>query len=216
MSERHRPGLARPGDPIVYQDVWRGAVFYAAPLTVVRETSDLIVTYRAPGGLGYAQPWRDGLARSEVILRALAEPSAPTRPQVWRTNRRLLLMRPGAEYAVSLFWRDSDDEFLGWYVDLLAPVRRTAIGISSCDLMLDIVIAPDLSDWRWKDDDEFVEAGRRGLFSPELMARVRANARRCLADLAARAWPYDEDWPGWRPDPAWKLPSLAAGWDRAW
>jgi hypothetical protein len=215
MSEDHRPAFARPGDPIVYQDIWRGKVFYGAPLTVARETSDLIVTYRAPGGVGFTQPWRDGLARGEALLGALAEPAVPTRPVVWRTNRRLLLMRPGAEYAVSLFWRDSDDEFLGWYVDLLAPVRRTAIGIVSCDLILDIVIAPDLSDWHWKDDDEFVEAGRRGLFSPELVARVRANARRCLADLATRAWPYVEDWPIWRPDPGWELPSLPAGWDRA-
>lgn len=199
----------------MYQDVWRGAVWYAAPLTVVRETSDLIVAYRAPGSVGFAQPWRDGSTRNEVILAALGEPSTPTRPVVWRTNRRLLLTRPGAEFAVSLFWRESDGEFLGWYVDLLAPVRRTPMGIASMDLILDIVIAPDLTDWHWKDEDEFVEAGRRGLFSAELMARVRGNAGRCLADLAARAWPYNEDWPAWRPDPDWTLPTLVTGWDRA-
>jgi Protein of unknown function (DUF402) len=204
----------RPGDSIVYQDVWRGAVWAACPLTFVHETPDLIAAYRGPGGVGFTQPERDGVTGSERLLAALDAPNSPTRPVVWRTNRRLLLMRPGEEHAVSLFWRDADDEFLGWYVDLLAPIRRTAIGIASMDLVLDIVIAPDLSSWHWKDEAEFAEAARRGLFSPELVARARANAERCLDDLAARAWPYDGDWPSWRPDPGWSVPSMAAGWDR--
>ena len=198
----------------MYQDVWCGAVWAAFPLTVVSETSDLVVAYRGPGGIGFTQPWPPGVSASERILTALRAPSAPTRRLVWQTNRRLVLLRPGDEHCVSLFWRDADGEFLGWYVDLLAPIRRTAIGIASMDLVLDIVIAPDLSSWRWKDEDDFAEAASRGVFSPELVARVRGNAERCLADLAARRWPYDEDWPAWRPDPAWGVPSMAAGWDR--
>lgn len=212
MSEQ----FARPGDSIVYQDVWRGAVWSASPLTVVREAADLILAYRGPGGVGFTQPTWDGATGSESLLTSLGDPSTPTRQIVWRTNRRLLLMRPGDESAVSLFWRDADDEFLGWYIDLLAPICRTAIGIASMDLILDIVIAPDLSSWHWKDEDDFVEAGSGGLFSADLVARVRANAERCLADLWARAWPYNEDWPAWRPDPDWALPSMAAGWDRVW
>lgn len=208
--------FARPGDSIVYQDVWRGRVWYASALTVVRETADLIVAYRAPGAVGFTQPRRDGVTSGQSILAALEEPTVPKTPTVWRTNRRLLLMRPGDEYAVSLFWRDVDNEFLGWYVDLLAPIRRSAIGIASMDLILDIVIAPDLSSWQWKDEDDFSEAARRCLFSSELVARVRANAEGCLADLAARAWPYNEEWPAWRPDPGWALPSLATGWEQVW
>jgi hypothetical protein len=210
------PAFARPGDSIVYQDVWRGALWAAFPLTVVSETSDLVVAYRAPGGVGFSQPGPPGVTRGERIVTALGEPSTPTRPVVWATNRRLVLLRPGDEHAVSLFWREADGEFLGWYVDLLAPIRRTAVGIASMDLVLDIVIAPNLSEWTWKDEEDFAEAGRRGVFPPELVARVRGNAERCLADLAARAWPYSEDWPSWRPDPDWRVPSLVTGWDRVW
>jgi hypothetical protein len=101
-------------------------------------------------------------------------------------------------------------------VDLLAPIRRTEIGIASMDLILDIVVAPDLSSWLLKDEDDFIEAGRRRVFSPELMARVRVNVDRCLAKLAAKAWPYNEEWPAWRPETGWGLPSMATGWDQVW
>ena len=59
--------------------------------------------------------------------------------------------------------------------------------VTSC---LGLVIAPDLSGSHWKDEDDFEEAGKRGLFAAELVARVHANAERCLVDLAARAWTY--------------------------
>jgi protein associated with RNAse G/E len=45
---------------------------------------------------------------------------------------------------------------LGWYVNLQCPYRRTPLGIEAMDLMLDIVVEPDMT-WRWKDDDEFDE-----------------------------------------------------------
>lgn len=39
-------------------------------------------------------------------------------------------------------------------------MRRTAIGFDTFDLLLDLVISPDLSQWTWKDEDEYTH-GRR-------------------------------------------------------
>jgi hypothetical protein len=37
---------------------------------------------------------------------------------------------------------------------------------------------------------------------------VREQGRRAVATLEARAWPFDRDWSGWRPDPGWPRPEL--------
>jgi len=46
----------------------------------------------------------------------------------WTGNRRLLLSRLHVGHAVSLFWRDADDLFVGRYVDVLVPLRRSNVG----------------------------------------------------------------------------------------
>jgi predicted RNA-binding protein associated with RNAse of E/G family len=102
---------------------------------------------------------------------------------------------------------------LGWYVNLQRPMRRNPLGFDAMDLMLDVVAEPDLS-WRWKDRDEFEQILARGIFEADLGDQVIAEARSVIDDLEHRRPPFDGDWPTWRPDPAWDLPSLPDGWDR--
>jgi hypothetical protein len=130
---------------------------------------------------------------------------------VWDVSS-LWIVRPGDWHAVWVSWLASGDH-LGWYVNLQMPYRRTAIGIEAMDLMLDVVVEPDLT-WQWKDDDEFAEILQRGIFDQDTGARVRCEAEdviRCIGDGDPR---FAEPWPSWRPDPAWSLPVLPDGWDR--
>ena len=43
-------------------------------------------------------------------------------------------------------------EFLGWYVNLEEPFRRTPLGFDVRDLQLDILVDPERK-WRWKDSE---------------------------------------------------------------
>lgn len=123
------------------------------------------------------------------------------------------ILHPGDWHAVWISWLPSGEHF-GWYVNLQRPFRRTAIGIESMDMMLDVVATPD-RNWSWKDDDEFEEILQRGIFERATGERVRAEANDVIHRLEANASPFSEGWADWRPDPSWSTPGLRAGWDDA-
>jgi hypothetical protein len=66
--------------------------------------------------------------------------------------------------------------------------------------------ADDLSAWRWKDEDEFSWAREVGLLTPEQALLAEAQARKAIATLEARAWPFDADWSRWTPNLDWPIP----------
>ena len=82
-----------------------------------------------------------------------------------------------------------DGSHWGWYVNLQDPFERLSNGISAMDLMLDVVVEPELVD----------DATAR---------RIRDEAAAVLRDLDAGAPPFCEPWTSWRPDPAWPRPLL--------
>lgn len=89
---------------------------------------------------------------------------------------------------------------------------RTPIGFDYLDQLLDIEIAPNLSGWRWKDEDEFAQAIANGSITPENAETIRAEGEAVIAALNPRRPPFDEPWSQWRPDPHWTLPGLPEGW----
>jgi uncharacterized protein len=120
------------------------------------------------------------------------------------SREALALTRPGAAHSIYLFW--DDGRFSHWYVNLEEPLRRNAVGFDTFDHKLDLIVEAD-GAWRWKDEDELEEAARRGILDA---AAVRAEGERVLA-----AWPFPTGWEAWRPDPAWPVPQLPAGWENA-
>lgn len=100
----------------------------------------------------------------------------------------------------------------GWYVNLELPWRRTAMGFDSRDLVLDIVITEDLSSWEWKDADELEWALDAGTIDAETAEFTKSAGAQAIALLETRAFPFDTDWDRWRPDPAWRLPTLPPHW----
>jgi len=98
-------------------------------------------------------------------------------------------------------------------VNLEAPWRRHRLGFDSEDHLLDVVIEPDLSAWKWKDEDELAWAVTDGRYTEADAERFRSEGLRAVDHLMRREPPLDEPWERWRPDPSWPLPTLPEGWD---
>ena len=128
---------------------------------------------------------------------------------VWDFSN-LWLLRPGDWHAVWVGWTDGTHR--GWYVNFQEPFSRTARCISAMDLMLDIVVQPDRS-WSWKDNEQFDEIARRGIFDEATIRRVREEAAAVVPRIERGDQPFCDPWPAWRPDPAWELPRLPDDWN---
>lgn len=197
-----------PGETIVHQEVWRGRVWAARPMVVVEDRDDRLLLWM-PQGTVRKVPVTHGL--DDQIIEKLDRGDWVYTDHIWDVST-LWIVRPGDWHAVWVSWLAG--EHYGWYVNLQMPLRRTAIGIEAMDLMLDVVAAPDLTSWAWKDEAQFDEIARRGIFDPATVARVRDEARRVIGRIEAREEPFDQPWPSWTPDPSWRPPTLGDGWDR--
>ena len=124
----------------------------------------------------------------------------------------LTLNLPGADHSVWLFW-DKDWNLLNWYVNLQPPFVRTPRGIQVTDYYLDLIISPSL-DWAWKDEDEFEAMCQAGAFTNEQRLAIRSEGERMARRVETREWPFDQDWPNWRPDPRWTVPRITDYWPR--
>lgn len=197
------------GDAVLFRSILdTGRIGAVVPMTVVGDEDELVALYLAPGTVCKRRAGRRGGPRG----RQMVEDSGLHEDWTWRENRRLFLWQPNAGHAVSLFWRDADDTFLGWYVDVLRPMRRTPLGFDTRDLILDVVVNPDRS-WQLKDEDELTWAEEHGTVRPDEADHIRAEAMRAAALLEAGDPIFDERWIGWKPPPAWLLPRLPLGWD---
>lgn len=126
---------------------------------------------------------------------------------VWSGHNLLMLTPAGAAHSFWAHW-DESWRFGGWYVNLQEPLRRSRYGFDTADNVLDLVIEPDLSGWRWKDEDELRDAIALGRFDQRDADELYREGERAVATLERRAWPFDRDWSGWRPEPGWPSPRL--------
>ncbi len=197
---------------MLYRDLWRGRVWSARAMRVVEDQGALLALWVEPGApcklpASYLRGERNGL------LEELASGTWELRDAVWRHTRLLTLIPSDRWYTISLFFDPAADRFSFWYVNFQRPCARTALGIDTCDLFLDLVVAPD-HRFSYKDEDEFARARELGLITPEIDARVRSAAEQVIASIEARAFPFDGSWQRWRPDPV-ACAALPAGWDAA-
>ena len=173
-------------------------------MTVVEDAVEQIMLF-TPAGAIWMAPFRNGerLKIQEAEYELVEQPyEAHVLGFAW----------PGSSAAVLLFY-GSNWSPSHWYVNLEDPLRRSPVGFDTLDHKLDVIVELDGS-WRWKDEDEFVEIIERGLLDPREEERLRAEAEDAVRRIAEREPPFDLDWFGWRPDPAWPTPTLPDGWDR--
>jgi predicted RNA-binding protein associated with RNAse of E/G family len=193
-----------PGESAALREIWEGRIWSARPVTVVEDAEDQITLF-IPAGAHWMAPFRSGerLKIQEAGYELVERPyKAHVLSFAWPENPAAVLLFYGSDWSAS-----------HWYVNLEEPLRRSPVGFDTLDHKLDVIVELDGS-WRWKDEDEFVEIMERGLLDPREERRLRAEAVDAVRRIAEREPPFDRDWFGWRPDPAWRTPTLPEGWDR--
>lgn len=196
------------GEPTLLRYVHEGRVSRIVPVSVVTESEHGVALFIGAGTPIRARVSPDGTP----IPRAL--PYSKRFSLEWRlgddvwSGHHVLMLTPAGE--AHSFWAHWDEawRFGGWYVNLQRPLRPTRFGWDTADDVLDLVVEPDLSAWRWKDEHELREAVELGRFTEEEAEELYREGERALARLEARAWPFDRDWSAWRPDPQWPRPKL--------
>ena len=159
------------------------------PMRTRCDLDDVPLQRSLPYAERFALPWRLG-------------------PSVWSGYHVLMLTPRDAGHSFWAYWDDAWG-FEGWYVNLQDPLRRSRFGFDTADNVLDVVVRPDMS-WQYKDEDELAEAVQVGRFTAAEADGLYQEGARATAAIDARAWPFDRDWSGWRPDPHWPEPALVA------
>lgn len=179
-------------------------------MLVVCDRPDLLVVW-CPKGTTRKVPTTPAgrpraATRGERLTRCLLKEDWDLVDHEWDVST-LMLMEPGALNATWVSFLENGEHW-GWYVNLQRPFVRTETGVTTMDLALDVLIAPDCSEWRWKDEDEFQLLVDAGLLEGDEAAAVRAEALRVIERAQAQESPFSDDWPRWTPDPAWQQPTL--------
>jgi len=195
-----------PGEAVAIREIWRGRVWEARPAIVVRDDPTLTMLHVPPRVHCRVPVDADG---RELRLPTDRWDLADV-PRGDRGN--LSFAFPDTPYAVILGY-DPGAHLDTYYVNLQSPLARSPIGFDTVEHVLDVVIPPDRSSWAWKDEDELAEALACGLFTQEDAAWFHHWGERAVEHVLLREPPFDQDWSGWRPDPAWAQPSLPEGWD---
>jgi Protein of unknown function (DUF402) len=196
------------GDAALLRYVHDGRVSRIFPVNVVADEPGSVQLFIAAGTRIRARAGLDG----RPIPRDL--PYEERFALAWRlgddvwSGHHVLMLTPRA--TAHSFWAHWDEEwrFEGWYVNLQEPLRETRLGWDTADEVLDVVVGPDLVEWRWKDEHELRAAVAAGRFTEDDAERLRGEGERAVATLERREWPFDRDLSGWRPDPRWPRPQL--------
>ncbi len=207
-------GPWQPGTVIVQQEYWRSKLVGVRPLDVVEDSETLLALYASAGGAFRLGRWEGAPNRRQLSLeervRVYLSDEQPALDERISRFHVLTLLPPGARHSFKLFW-DPDWSFLNWYVNLERPYQRIDGGIVVRDLFLDIVVEPGF-EWAWKDEDELEAVYAAGGLHEEEYRRVREEGLRMVKRIETGDWPFNMDWPNWRPVPSWSAPAIPAGW----
>jgi hypothetical protein len=198
-----------PGQTVVWREIWKGSVWRAGSYIVVQDMPELIALY-APFGTMIKYPLTPDGKRVRPYQKIKSEWALTDLRMEKYTSLRLTI--PEAGYSVLIFWNNTDMGLRFWYINMEEPLQRTAMGFELTDYFLDVIVEPDLSSWRWKDEDEFAEAVNLGLISKEKAVIIRAEGERVAKWIQSGKSPFN-GWENWRPDPSWGVPMLPEGWD---
>lgn len=198
------------GEVIVVLEEWRGYLWSASPRVVVEDREDLLIEWVPAGTVVHSATsrgvsGRDSLARTDRQLASLETRRWNYRAGATRASK-LSFVTEKAWSRVELTWL-SDGSFLHWYVNFQRPVRRFELGYETMDLIVDIIVEPDLS-WRWKDRECFDSAVERGVFEAATAEGVMEECDRVLGMLAGGTGPFDPRWRSWETPSDWDIPKL--------
>jgi hypothetical protein len=204
--EQPVPSRREPGETVALREIWNGRIWYARPATVVRDDPNLQMFHVPP----HARCKQPVDANGNPLRLPIA--SWTLEDQERSETRVLSFAFPDTPYAVVLPF-DPQGRLQRYYVNLQTPLVPSPAGFDTVEHLLDVTIAPDRSNWSWKDEDELDQAISYGLFTPEQGSWFRYWGERAVEHVLLREPPFDQDWEDWSPDPAWDEPALPASWD---
>ncbi len=203
----------QPGEQIVIDEIWNGKLWSRRPVVVVEDRPSRLVIWCPKGTVRLVPttpPTRPRApTRTERLMACLHREDWVLVEHEWDVST-LWLMEPGRWHSTWVSFLD-DGRHWGWYVNLQRPFTRTDGAVQTMDLMLDVLIAPDGSSWRWKDEDEFDAMIEWGLLGPDEVDAVRTEAAAVIRASELKLPPFSEPWGHWTPDPTWPIPSLDLG-----
>jgi hypothetical protein len=206
------------GRRVLYRNISNGVVVNVRPCRVISDDERGLLLWLARGSAVAVEVAVDGRGIRTMPFTEWVTLGHRLVYRTWNGPGILKLIRPDVDHSV-WFFRDHQDHFAGWYVNLEERAVRwddgDVAGVDVVDQDLDIVAAPDRS-WRWKDEDEFAErlALPGHYWVPDETA-VWAEGRRVIKEIEAGEFPFDGTWTDFMPDPSWSVPqSLPRGWDR--
>ncbi|MET9877613.1 DUF402 domain-containing protein [Actinacidiphila glaucinigra] len=206
----------RAGQTAVRRDVDRcGRVWSEHALRVLDDTSTGLVTACAPGAhTRWPVPYARARAAGELSARtdamdALATGQWELTPGRWQDTELRMWKPPTAWFSVNAFYTAAG--LRNWYVNFERPGIRTADGFDTFDLIVDLLVAPDLTDWAWKDEDEYAHVRGLGVVTDAEHRAVGAAREEALAMVEERSGPFADAaaWSAWRWEPAWPTPRLS-------
>ena len=199
----------KSGQSVLVREIWHGKVWSARPEIVVQDTPELLALYKARG-----TQWKQSRSPDGAKLRGQSRRTGQWKlwDAVWNVEGNLRLNIPGSHYSVLAFWNDNHESLKDWYINLEYPLVRTDRGFDYTDMILDVIVTPDLKNWHWKDEDEFQEALDLGLISPQEAKMFRTEGEKALKLLQSGKSIFN-NWENWKPDPSWQTPALPEGWD---
>ncbi|MBV6452693.1 MAG: hypothetical protein MHPDNHAH_03455 [Anaerolineales bacterium] len=203
----------KPGDAIAWRGISNGRPWHAHSAIVVSDTPEEMVNVLLPGSESFMEPSYIKGKKSARRRWSFSKNDWELVRYEWHTNRVLAITEPERYYSIMLFWNESRNEFVGYYVNFQLPFVRSHCGIDSLDLDLDIDINPDLS-FVWKDEDDYQTSIAQGAIIPEWIAGIELAKPEILDRIENRKYPFDGSWLDWMPNSEWSPPKLPEGWDK--
>jgi hypothetical protein len=185
-----------PGSGAAIVEVLDGKVWTVRPVTVVRDTPAEIALWLAPGTV---HKYPTGQQHGTHTIQHWLTKDWELIDKTWLPPGKLRITRPGDPFDVWTSPASSDRPPGPWYVNLQEPLRRVQAGFVTMDHVLDLVVAPDLRSWTWKDEEELAYAQHTGFFTAERTAQIRSVGEAVIAQLEAGTPPWDPDWSAWSP-----------------
>jgi hypothetical protein len=117
----------RSGETALVRYAWQGRTHFGGPAIVVEDDGRRTALY-TPMGTPAVRSTMD------YATGALGEP----RLESWHTTHNLRFLEAGLGYCISAMYEGASRKFLCWYIDMIEPIRRTAM-VSSCGTLRSIL-----------------------------------------------------------------------------
>ena len=184
----------KPKTPIIIREISKGKIWTVRPVTIIQDSASLIVFYIAPG-TSFKHPKE---IDSDNVPRHLVSSNWRLVDKTWKGGGAIYISKPHEPYMIIGFMNDGNSEVERWYINLQDPLRRTDLGFDYLDMELDVEINKDLSQWKWKDEDQFDELVSNGIIPLSKSIELRKIGQN-IATSVINKESIIEKWKDWVP-----------------